>query len=153
MYVPMIHDAQPTRLAAATDRTSKSASYAALKDSASLMPLERQSNAFIEPAQPISRIFSEHSGLPISQIRSARQAPSAILTEQYLQPELIEPCLYPKYERDTHRAISNSYSRIAFQKPDRYVSLNIFLLYKRKGLYNKTQFTQNTELQVVKSPS
>ena len=99
----MIHDAQPTRLAAATDRTSKSASYAALKDSASLMPLERQSNAFIEPAQPISRIFSEHSGLPISQIRSARQAPSAIVTEQYLQARAASGPVYVRIRRDTHR--------------------------------------------------
>ena len=107
----MMHDAQPTRLAAATDRTSKSASYAAQKDSASLMPLERQTNAFIEPAQPISRIFSEHSGLPISQIRSARQAPSAIVTEQYLQARAASSPVYIQNMSATRiERISNSYS-------------------------------------------
>ena len=107
----MIHDAQPTRLTAATDRTSKSASYAALKDSASPMPVERQTNAFIEPAQPISRIFSEHSGLPISQIRSARQAPSAIVTEQYLQARAASSPVYIQNMSATRiERISNSYS-------------------------------------------
>ena len=107
----MIHDAQPTRLAAATDRTSKSVGFAALKDSASLMPVERQTNAFIEPAQPSSRIFSEHSGLPISQIRSARQAPSAIVTEQYLQARAASNPVYIQNMSATRtERISNSYS-------------------------------------------
>ena len=111
MYAPMIHNAQPTRLAAATDRTSKSASYAALEDSASLMPVERQTNGFIEPAQPISRILSEHSGLPISQIRSARQAPSAIVTEQYLQARAASNPVYIQNMSATRaERISNSYS-------------------------------------------
>lgn len=106
-----MHDPQPTRLAAATDRTSKSASSAALKDSASLMPVERQTNVFIEPAQPISRIFSEHSGLPISQIRSARQAPSAIVTEHYLQARAASNPVYIQNMSATRtERISNSYS-------------------------------------------
>ena len=81
----MLHDAQPTRLAAATERTTKSAHSHAPGDSASLMPLERQTTGYVEPAEPISRIFSEHSGLPVTQIRSARQATSTIVTEQYLR--------------------------------------------------------------------
>ena len=81
----MLHDAQPTRLTSATERTSKSANSNAPSDSASLMPAERLTAGYIEPAKPISRIFSEHSGMPVSQIRSARQAPSTVVTEEYLK--------------------------------------------------------------------
>ena len=85
MYVPMIPETQPTKLAAASPRTSKSADLYAQSDSARLMPVERQTLRYVEPAEPISRIYSEQSGLPMSQIRSARQAPSAVVTEQFLQ--------------------------------------------------------------------
>ena len=49
------------------------------------MPVERQTKRYVEPTDSVSRIFSEQSGLQISQIRSARQAPSAVVTEQFLQ--------------------------------------------------------------------
>ena len=69
MYVPMLHDAQPTRLATATNKSSKLAQPQDLADSARLMPVERQTSRSVEATEPISRIFSEHSGLPVSQIR------------------------------------------------------------------------------------
>jgi hypothetical protein len=81
----MLHDAQQTRLATATNKASKSAQSQVSSDSARLMPVERQTFSYVEPTEPISRIFSEHSGLPVSQIRSIRQAPSTVVTEQYLQ--------------------------------------------------------------------
>ena len=111
MYVPMLHDAQPTRLAAATERTSKSANSYALSDSAKLMPVERQTAGYIEPAKPISRIFSEHSGLPVSQIRSARQAPSTVVTEQYLQARAASGPVYIQNMTATRtERISNLYA-------------------------------------------
>ena len=111
MYVPMLHDAQPTRLAAATNRTTKAARPPALEDSARLMPVERQTNGYIEPAEPISRIFSEQSGLPISQIRSARQAPSAVVTEQYLQAKAASgPAYIQNVSATRTERISNLYA-------------------------------------------
>ena len=107
----MLHDAQPTRLATATERTSKSANSYALSNSASLMPLERQTAGYVEPAEPISRIFSEHSGLPVSQIRSARQAPSAIVTEQYLQARAsLGPVYIQNVSATRTERISNLYA-------------------------------------------
>ena len=107
----MLHDAQPTRLAAANERTSRTTRLPALEDSAKLMPVERQTNGYIEPAEPISRIFSEHSGLPISQIRSARQAPSAIVTEQYLRARAASGPVYIQNVSSTQtERISNSYA-------------------------------------------
>ena len=107
----MLHDAQPTRLAAANERTSKAARLPAIEDSAKLMPVERQTNGYIEPAEPISRIFSEHSGLPISQIRSARQAPSTIVTEQYLRARAASGPVYIQNVSSTQtERISNSYA-------------------------------------------
>ena len=107
----MIHDPQPTRLAAATERTSKSAKSYALSDSASLMPPERQTAGYIEPAKPISRIFADHSGMPISQIRSTRQAPSAILTEQYLKARASSGPVYVQNMSATRsERISNLYA-------------------------------------------
>ena len=111
MYVPMLHDTQPTRLAAATERTSKSAHTSANSDNASLMPAERQTIGYIEAAEPISRIRSEHSGLPISQIRSARQAPSTIVTEQYLQARAASGPVYIQNVSATRtERISNLYA-------------------------------------------
>lgn len=81
----MIPETQPTRLASAQPRTAKSADLHAGYDSASLMPVERQTKRYVEPAEPISRIFSEQSGLPMGQIRSIRQAPSAVTAEAFLQ--------------------------------------------------------------------
>ena len=111
MYVPMLHDAQPTRLSAATERTPKSASSYASADSASPMPSERLTAGYIEPAKPISRIFSDHSGMPISQIRSARQAPSAIITEQYLKARAASGPVYIQDMSATRsERISNLYA-------------------------------------------
>ena len=81
----MLHDAQPTRLTAATERSSKTAQIHAPSNSASLMPVERLTAGYVEPTEPVSRIFSDHSGTPITHIRSAHQAPSTVITEQYLQ--------------------------------------------------------------------
>ena len=96
-------------------------------DSASLMPAERQTAGYIEPAEPISRIFSEHSGFPISQIRSTRQAPSTIVTEQYLQARAASgPNLYPECERNTHGTdLKFICGCAAFQKPNRYSGLTV----------------------------
>ena len=68
MYAPINYDTHTTRLASATERTTKTARSHDIADSASLMPVERQTAGYVEPAEPVSRIFSEHSGLPISQI-------------------------------------------------------------------------------------
>ena len=107
----MLHDAQPTRLATANERTSKSAQSATLADSASLMPVERQTSGYIEPSEPVSRIFSEHSGLPVSQIRSTRQAPSTIVTEQYLQARIASGPVYIQNVSATRtERISNLYA-------------------------------------------
>ena len=107
----MLHDTQPTRLTAATDRTSKSANSFASSDIASLMPSERQTSGYIEPAKSISRIFPDHSGMPISQIRSARQAPSAILTEQYLKARAASGPVYIQDMSATRsERISNLYA-------------------------------------------
>ena len=55
----------PTRLASASDRSSK-ASHISASSSASLMPAERLTAGYIEPAENVSKIFSEQSGLPFS---------------------------------------------------------------------------------------
>ena len=107
----MLHDAKTTRLASAIERTAKSARSPASADTASLMPPERQTDGYIEPAEPISRIFSEHSGFPISQIRSARQAPSTIVTEQYLQARAASGPIYIQNVSATRtERISNLYA-------------------------------------------
>ena len=107
----MLHDPQPTRLSAATERASKSANSHASSDSASLMPAERQTAGYIEPPKPVSRIFSDHSGLPVSQIRSARQAPSTVVTEQYLQARAaLGPVYIQNMSATRTERISNLYA-------------------------------------------
>ena len=111
MYSPILQDTHTTRLSSAIERTSKSARLPALEDSASFMPAERQTSGYIEPAESVSRIYSEHSGLPISQIRSIRQAPSAIVTEQYLLARAASNPVYIQNMSATRtERISNSYS-------------------------------------------
>ena len=111
MYVPMLHDAQPTRLATATNKSSKLAQPQDLAVSARLMPVERQTSRYVEAMEPISRIFSEHSGLPISQIRSNRQAPSTVVTEEYLRARAASSPVYIQNMSSTRtERISNSYA-------------------------------------------
>ena len=111
MYSPILQDAHTTRLTSAIERTSKSTRLASTTDIASLMPAERQTAGYIEPAKPISRIFSEHSGLPVSQIRSTRQAPSAILTEQYLKARAaLGPVYIQNMSATRTERISNLYA-------------------------------------------
>ena len=85
MYVPMLHDAKQTRLTSSSDQTTKAVRPNNLEQIATIMPTERQTTAYVEPMQPATRIFPENNQRVISQIRSFRQAPSTILTEQYLQ--------------------------------------------------------------------
>ena len=107
----MLHDAQQTRLATATNNASKASKPHASADIASLMPAERQTTGYVEPAEPTSRIFSEHTGLPVSQIRSIRQAPSAIVTEQYLQAKATSGPVYIQNVSSTRiERISNLYA-------------------------------------------
>ena len=94
MYIPMLHDGQPTRLSASSNRTSKSVQNDAKVNSASPVPSERQTSRYIEPAEPISRIFPEQSGALMSQIRSVRQTPSTVVTEQFLQARAGSSPLY-----------------------------------------------------------
>ena len=111
MYAPILQDTQTTRLSSAIERTSKAARVPSATDSASLMPVERQTAGYIEPAEPISRIFSEHSGLPISQIRSARQAPSTVLTEEYLKARsALGPVYIQNMSATRTERISNLYA-------------------------------------------
>ena len=111
MYVPMLHDPQPTRLSSASDGSSKTLHHNTVDDSANLMPSERLTSGYIEPTENVSRIFSEHSGLPISQIRSARQAPSTIVTEQYLQARAASGPVYIQNVSATRaERISNLYA-------------------------------------------
>lgn len=111
MYVPMLHDPQPTRLSSAFNESSKTVHRNTLGDGASLMPSERLTSGYIEPTENVSRIFSEHSGLPISQIRSARQAPSTIVTEQYLQARAASGPVYIQNVSATRaERISNLYA-------------------------------------------
>ena len=111
MYIPMLHDAQPTRLASASDRSSKASHLSASESSASLMPAERLTSGYIEPAVNVSKIFSEQSGLPLSQIRSVRQAPSSVVTEQYLQARAASAPIYIQNMSATRtERISNLYA-------------------------------------------
>lgn len=111
MYVPMLHDAQPTRLATATNKASQLSQPQDLANSARLMPSERQTTRFVEAAEPVSRIFSEHSGLPVSQIRSNRQAPSTVVTEEYLRARTASSPVYIQNVSATRtERISNSYA-------------------------------------------
>ena len=107
----MLHDPQPTRLSSASDVSSKILHRNTVDAGASLMPSERLTSGYIEPTENVSRIFSEHSGLPISQIRSARQAPSTIVTEQYLQARAASGPVYIQNVSATRaERISNLYA-------------------------------------------
>ena len=107
----MLHDAQQTRLATATNNASKMTRSHVSTDTASLMPVERQTSGYVEPAEPAPRVFSEHTGLPVSQIRSIRQAPSAIVTEQYLQAKATSGPVYIQNVSSTRiERISNLYA-------------------------------------------
>lgn len=84
MLLPMFQDRFVTRLAGASDAASSHLTSRTEVVNANPVPTERQTNAGIEASIAAPLISREFSGMPLTQIRSNRQSPSAILTEQFL---------------------------------------------------------------------
>jgi len=87
MYVPMLHDAQPTRLTAATERTSKSANSYALSDSASLMHQNGRQLDILSPQHPFRVSFLNILGcLWVRYVQHVRLHPLLLLNNTF-RPE------------------------------------------------------------------
>jgi len=84
MMFPLSQERLPTRLTQAQQTTSEVVSAQTRSYDASAVPTQRQTTHGLESLLETPRIAAQFSGLPSRQIRSNRQAPSAVVTEQYL---------------------------------------------------------------------
>ena len=111
MIFPLTQDRSPTRLSQSLQTTSEVLSAQTRSYDASSVPTQKQTTQGIEALLDTPRISPQFSGLSLGQIRSSRQAPSSILTEQFLASRI---SLAPAYIENTAATraerISNLYA-------------------------------------------
>jgi len=95
MTLPMVHDTPITRLARSIDSQPHNVSPQATSAvTASGVPTDRQTSLGVEALMPAPHISAAMSGMQLSQIRSARQAPSAVVTESFLAARAASAPIY-----------------------------------------------------------
>ncbi len=95
-------------------RTGGLSAITSEQSSATFMPTQRQTTAGIEPLMASPKISAEQSSLALSQIRSKKQAPSAILTEQFLMARAL---LNPGYVHNSAATRAENISNLYKQTP------------------------------------
>ena len=85
MTLPMVQDTPITRLTRSIDSQPKSSLPTTTSVvTASDVPTDRQTSLGVEALISTPHISAAMSGMQLSQIRSTRQAPSAVVTESFL---------------------------------------------------------------------
>ena len=111
MISPLTQERPPTRLSKSQQTSSEVLSTQTRSYDASSVPTQRQTTQGVEALLEAPRIASQFSGLSLGQIRSSRQAPSSIVTEQFLASRI---SLSPAYIENTAATraerISNLYA-------------------------------------------
>ena len=85
MYIMPHSELSPPALARPEKSLSQSPSGSATPLSASRMPNERQTNSGVDVLHPSNNLGSNYPNMPHARIYHPRQAPSAILSENFLQ--------------------------------------------------------------------
>ena len=113
MLLPPIHDTPVTRLANSIDTSSRQRRIVSEQVNASDVPTEKQTTLGVDSLLSSPRISAEISGMALNQIRSVRQAPSAVITENFLAARALS---MPGYVQNTASVraerISNLYADV-----------------------------------------
>ncbi len=111
MISPLLQERPVTRLTESQRTLSDALSQVTRPRDASSMPTSRQTTQGVEALLETPRISAQLSGMPLSQIRSSRQAPSAIVTEQFLAARILHAPGYLHHAASTKTEhISNLYA-------------------------------------------
>lgn len=85
MYIPPHNDLVPPRLSRPEKSPSQSSSGSSTPMTASLMPTERQTINGVDVLHASNHLGSNYPNMPHARIYHPRQAPSAVLSENFLQ--------------------------------------------------------------------
>ena len=85
MYIPPHNDLVPPRLPRPEKSPSQSSSGSSTPMTASLMPTERQTINGVDVLHASNHLGSNYPNMPHARIYHPRQAPSAVLSENFLQ--------------------------------------------------------------------
>lgn len=111
MISPLLQERPVTRLTESQRTLADALGQVTRPRDASSMPTLRQTTQGVEALLSSPQISSQFSGLPLSQIRSARQAPSAVVTEQFLAARISSSPGYLHHAASTKAEhISNLYA-------------------------------------------
>ena len=113
MYIPPHNDLVPPRLPRPEKSPSQSSSGSSTPMTASLMPTERQTINGVDILHPSNHLGSNYPNMPHARIYHPRQAPSAVLSENFLQARAgLNPGLVHNGVQTNIARVSNLYKDV-----------------------------------------
>lgn len=111
MLFPLTQERPPTRLSQSQQTASEVLSTQTRSYDASSVPTQKQTTQGVEALLEAPRIAPQFSGLSLGQIRSSRQAPSSVVTEQFLASRIsLSPAYFEHTASSRAERISNLYA-------------------------------------------
>ena len=113
MYIPPHNDLVPPRLPRPEKSPSQSSSGSSTPKTASLMPTERQTINGVDILHASNHLGSNYPNMPHARIYHPRQAPSAVLSENFLQARAgLNPGLVHNGVQTNIARVSNLYKDV-----------------------------------------
>lgn len=113
MYIPPHNDLVPPRLSRPEKSPSQSSSGSSTPMTASLMPTERQTINGVDVLHASNHLGSNYPNMPHARIYHPRQAPSAVLSENFLQARAgLNPGLVHNGVQTNIARVSNLYKDV-----------------------------------------
>ena len=113
MYIPPHNDLVPPRLPRPEKSPSQSSSGSSTPMTASLMPTERQTINGVDVLHASNHLGSNYPNMPHARIYHPRQAPSAVLSENFLQARAgLNPGLVHNGVQTNIARVSNLYKDV-----------------------------------------
>ena len=113
MYIPPHNDLVPPRLPRPEKSPSQSSSGSSTPMTASLMPTERQTINGVDVLHASNHLGSNYPNMPHARIYHPRQAPSAVLSENFLQARAgLNPGLVHNGLQTNSARVSNLYKDV-----------------------------------------
>ena len=113
MYIPPHNDLVPPKLPRPEKSPSQSSSGSSTPMTASLMPTERQTINGVDILHPSNHLGSNYPNIPHARIYHPRQAPSAVLSENFLEARAgLNPGLVHNGVQTNIARVSNLYKDV-----------------------------------------
>jgi len=119
MFIPLATDISPARQRQAENGSSEGARSSAAISSASLMPTLRQTVSGVEVIHPSSNLPQNYHSMPQARIYHPKQAPSAVMSENFLTARAaLNPGFMQNVAQTNIARVSNLYRDIPEFKND-----------------------------------